>query len=106
MGSDQHPGYERPVKKARHPGPVSLDENAEVRPKSENMSKLREIVYSVMERTNSYEKARRVLVRILAAHKKSIPVGSESMTKALEMEPTVTLLNKARDLMLWSWPGR
>ena len=53
-----------------------------------------------MARTNSYKKARRVLARILAAHKKSIPVGSEDMMKALEEEPTVSLLNKARDLML------
>ena len=53
-----------------------------------------------MLRTNKYEKAQRVLARILAAHKKSIPVGGESMMKALKMEPTVTLLNKARDLML------
>merc|ERR1711888_104095 len=53
-----------------------------------------------MVRTNSYEKARRVLARISSAHKKSVPVGSENMMKALEEEPSVSLLNKARDLMM------
>ena len=40
------------------------------------------------------------MARILAAHKKSIPVGDEDMKKALQVEPSVNLLNKARDLML------
>ena len=53
-----------------------------------------------MLRTSKYEKARRVVARILAAHKESMPAGSENMKKALQVEPTVNLLNKARDLML------
>ena len=47
---------------------------------AENVIKLREILNSVMLRTNKYEKARRVLA---AAHKKSIPVGGKNMMKAL-----------------------
>ena len=53
-----------------------------------------------MLRTNKYKKARRMVARILLAHKKSIPVGGEDMKKALQVEPSVNLLNKARDLML------
>merc|ERR1711888_15945 len=66
----------------------------------ENVVRLREILNSVMLYTNEYEKARRIVARILAAHKKSVPVGGEEMKKALQVEPTVNLLNKARDLML------
>merc|ERR1712239_63288 len=66
----------------------------------ENIVRLRERLNSVMLKTNKYEKARRIIARILAAHKKSIPVGGEEMKKALQVEPTVNLLNKARDLML------
>merc|ERR1712082_565561 len=65
----------------------------------ENVRKLREILNSVMLRTNKYEKAQRIVARILAAHKKSTPVGGEKMKEALQAEPTVNLLNKARDLM-------
>ena len=64
------------------------------------MHRLREIINSVMLRTNNYEKARRVVARILAAHKKPIPVGEKDVKKALQVEPSVDLLNKARDLML------
>ena len=41
-----------------------------------------------------------MLARVLSAHKKSVSVGGESVVKALEVEPTVNLLNRARDLML------
>ena len=80
-------------------------DNVDVPPEMElfnlkNVSRLYKIVNSVMARTNRYEKARRVLARILNAHKESLPVGSEKMREALIKEPTVDLLNKARDLML------
>merc|ERR1711867_353487 len=77
-----------------------VGENQEVQPELKNVFRLREILNSVMLRTNNYEKARRVVARILAAHKKPIPVGEEDVKKALQVEPTVDLLNKARDLML------
>ena len=41
-----------------------------------------------------------MLARVLSAHKKSFPVGSEKIREALTKEPTVDLLNKAQDLML------
>merc|ERR1712120_18921 len=75
-------------------------EDQEVQSELKNVNRLREILNSVMLRTNKYEKARRVVARILAAHKKSIPVGGEDIKKALQVEPTVNLLNKARDLMM------
>ena len=75
-------------------------EDQEVQSELKNMYRLREIINSIMLRTNKYEKARRVVARILAAHKTSIPVGGEDIKKALQMEPSVDLLNKARDLML------
>merc|ERR1712121_528773 len=71
----------------------------EVQSELKNLNRLREILNSAMLRTNKYEKARRVVARILAAHKKSIPVGGEDVKRALQVEPTVDLLNKARDLM-------
>merc|ERR1711867_357778 len=74
-------------------------EDQEVQSELKNLDRLREILNSAMLRTNKYEKARRVVARILAAHKKSIPVGGEDVKRALQVEPTVDLLNKARDLM-------
>merc|ERR1712120_68975 len=74
-------------------------EDQEVQSELKNLNRLREILNSAMLRTNKYEKARRVVARILAAHKKSIPVGGEDVKRALQVEPTVDLLNKARDLM-------
>ena len=65
-----------------------------------NVTKLYEIVNTVMSRTNSYQKARRVLARVLGAHKKSLPVNSEEFMQALKNEPTVDFLKKAKDLML------
>ena len=91
-GSDQHLGHEHQVKQQ--------GKKSKVRSNLENLSRLREVVNSVMAYTNCYEKARRILARILCAHKKSILADSENMKKALEQEPTVDLLNKARDLML------
>ena len=70
-------------------------EDQEVQSELKNVNRLREIINSVMLRTNKYEKARRVVARILAAHKKSIPVGGEDVKKALQVEPTVNLLIKA-----------
>ena len=64
------------------------------------VSRLLEIINTMMARTNPYEMACRVLARILSAHKKSLPVGGEEMKEALMKEPTIDLLNKARDLML------
>ena len=64
------------------------------------VSRLLEIINTMMARTNPYEMACRVLARILSAHKKSLPVGGEEMKEALMKEPTMDLLNKARDLML------
>ena len=55
-----------------------------------------------MLRTEKYEKARKVVARILAAHKKFMLAGSENMTKALQVEPTVNLLNEAGDLIVVS----
>ena len=82
---------------------TSLRRNRDFQP--ENVLRLREILNSVMLYTNKYEKARRIVARILAAHKKSTPVGGEKMKEALQAEPTVNLLNKARDLMFMvsSW---
>ena len=65
-----------------------------------NVTKLYEIVNTVMSRTNSYHKARRVLARVLGAHKKSLPVNSDEFMQALKNEPTVDFLKKAKDLML------
>merc|ERR1711895_285402 len=80
-------------------------EDQEDQSELKNLNRLREILNSAMLRTNKYEKARRVVARILAAHKKSIPVGGEDIKKALQVEPTVNLLNKARDLifMVSAW---
>jgi hypothetical protein len=46
------------------------------------VTKLYEIVNTVMSRTNSYQKAHRVLARVLGAHKKSLPVNSEVFMQA------------------------
>merc|ERR1711951_311051 len=57
-------------------------ENQEVQLESKNVYRLREIFNSVMLRTNNYEKARRVVARILAAYKKLIPVGEQQLNVA------------------------
>merc|ERR1711895_15879 len=54
-------------------------EDQEVQPELENVYRLREIINSVMLRTNNYEKARRVVARILAAYKKLIPVVEQQL---------------------------
>ena len=66
--------------------------------KVKNVVELYKIVDSVTSRTNNYKKARRILARILAGHKKTLPVGSEAFTRALQDEPTVDLLKKAEDM--------
>ena len=75
-------------------------EDPEVQSELKNVYRLREIINSIMLRTNKYEKARRIVARILVAHKKPIPDGGKDVKKALQVEPSVNLLNKARDLML------
>ena len=64
------------------------------------MTKLYEIVNTVTSRTNDYQKARRILARVLAGHKESLPVKSEAFREVLSAEPTVDRLKKAEDLML------
>ena len=54
----------------------------------------------MINRTNCYQKARRILARVIAGHKVSLPVGSESFKEVLRAEPTVDCLRKAADLML------
>ena len=63
------------------------------------VTKMYEIV-NTMSRTNSYQKAHRVLARVLSANKKSLPVNSEDFKQVLRNEPTVYLLKKAKDQML------
>ena len=77
VGSQQFHDHERPAEGAQHLSHVTA-EVAENRFWPENVIRLREILNSVMLRTNKYEKARRVLARILLAHKKSIPVGGRT----------------------------
>ena len=67
---------------------------------SENVVKLYEIVYTLTSRTNNYQKARRILARILGGHKKSLPVSSEAFKRALSDEPTVDRLKRAEDLTM------
>ena len=67
-----------------------------------------QLANEVMERTNNYTKARRILATVMAGHKVSLPVGSKSFKEALRAEPTVDRLRRAADLMLLvaAWEGR
>merc|ERR1711951_288074 len=50
---------------------------------AENVERLYKLANEVMERTNDYTKARRILARVMVGHKVYLPVGSESFRKAL-----------------------
>ena len=65
-----------------------------------NVDRLYKLVNTVTSRTNDYPKARRILARVLAGHKESLPVKSESFREVLSTEPAVDRLRKAADLML------
>ena len=64
------------------------------------MERLYQLANEVMERTNCYTKAQRILARVIAGHKASLPAGSESFKEVLRAEPTVDRLRRAADLML------
>ena len=67
---------------------------------TENVERLYQLANEVMERTNCYTKAQRILARVIAGHKASLPAGSESFKEVLRAEPTVDRLRRAADLML------
>merc|ERR1711951_58842 len=78
-------------------------ENQEVQLESKNVYRLREIFNSVMLRTNNYEKARRVVARILAAYKKLIPVGEQQLNVEAS-EQNVAYTNPHQELRLDELP--
>lgn len=67
---------------------------------TENVQRLYQLANEVMERTNCYKKAQRILARVMAGHKMSLPVRSKFFKEVLRAEPTVDCLRRAADLML------